>query len=109
MMFEWIEELGQPVAAVFWVLVALMGLIGVCGLLVLVIRKALRVEDNEERLSKMERQVTAIESCVCSMGGLSERLIEIERRTMSQGKMLSTLTAHLKEIISEEEKEGNSP
>ena len=105
-MFEWIMELEQPVAAVFWVLVALIGLTVVCALLVFVIRKALGVKGNEERLSRMERQVTAIESCVCSMGGLSERLIEIERRTMSQGKMLSTLTSHLKEIINEEEKES---
>ncbi|MCH9023098.1 MAG: hypothetical protein IID32_10100 [Planctomycetes bacterium] len=105
MMSEWIKGLDPATGAVFWVLVVLLGLIGVSGLLVFVIRKALKVEDNEERFSKMERQVTAIESCVCSMGGLSERLIEIERRTMSQGKMLSALTSHLKEIINEEEKE----
>lgn len=102
-MFEWIKGLEQPVAAVFWVLVALMGLIGVCALLVFVIHKALKVKDQKEQLSKMERQITAIEACVCSMGGLSERLIEIERRTMSQGKMLSALTSYLKAIVDEKE------
>ena len=105
-MFEWIKELGQPLASVFWVLVVLLGFIGVCALLVFVIRKALKVKEQEDRFSKMERQITAIESCVCSMGGLSERLIEIERRTMSQGKMLSALTSHLKAILNKEEKEG---
>ena len=102
-MFDWIKEMGSPLAEVFWVLMALLGLAGVCALLVFAVRKALQVQDSEKRLSKMERQITAIESCVCSMGGLSERLLEIERRTMSQNKMLSALTSHLKEIANEEE------
>ena len=103
-MFEWIKGLDPLVAAAFWGVVGLVGLSVFLALLLVVIRKSLKVNDNEGRLSKMDRQITAIESCVCSMGGLSERLIEIERRTMSQGKMLSTLTSHLKEIIDDEEK-----
>ena len=103
-MFDWIKDLEPSTAAALWVLVVLVGFAVFFVVLSIVVRKALKMGDQEERFSRMERQVTAIESCVCSMGGLSERLIEIERRTMSQGKMLSKLTSHLKEIIDEEEK-----
>jgi hypothetical protein len=46
---------------------------------------------------------SGIEESVCSMGGLSKRLVEIERRTLEIPKMLSKMYSKLRNYSNVEE------
>ena len=55
-----------------------------------------RIKNQEKVLEELISKINNIEESVCSMGGLSKRLVEIERRTLEIPKMLSKMYSKLR-------------
>ena len=60
----------------------------------------IRIKKQLKAQKGLRSQIGNIEESVCSMGGLGDRLIEIERRTMELGKMLSGIESELRDRTS---------
>ena len=60
-----------------------------------IVPNIIRLKRQEKALKGLRTQVDNIEESVCSMGGLSKRLTEIERRTLEISKMLSKIESKL--------------
>ena len=62
-----------------------------------------RIKNQEKVLEELISKINNIEESVCSMGGLSKRLVEIERRTLEIPRMLSKMYSKLRNHSNVEE------